>query len=126
MEALAEKPEIDIEPEYFAELPDPSGYRILVMMPEIEEETEGGIIKPESAKYLEQTSSIFGFVLKLGPDAYMNKSRFPGEPWCKAGDWVLIRSYSGTRFGIKGKEFRLINDDTVEAVVEDPRGIERM
>jgi co-chaperonin GroES (HSP10) len=66
-----------------------------------------------------------GFVLKLGVDAYKDEKRFPSGPYCKEGDWVIFRAYSGTRVKIHDKEFRLINDDTVEAVVEDPRGIER-
>ena len=66
-----------------------------------------------------------GYVLKLGPDAYQDKNRFPSGPWCQEGDWVVFRPYSGTRMKIYGKEFRLINDDTVEAVVEDPTGVVR-
>ena len=61
----------------------------------------------------------------MGPDAYDDKKKFPNGPYCNEGDWVLMRSYSGTRFKIHGKEFRLINDDSVEAVVQDPRGIEK-
>jgi co-chaperonin GroES (HSP10) len=64
-------------------------------------------------------------VLALGPDCYGDKGRFPTGPWCKAGDFVLVRSYSGTRFKVRGQELRLINDDMVEAVVEDPRGFSR-
>jgi len=66
-----------------------------------------------------------GFVLKMGPDCYKNESRFPTGPYCQEGDFIIMRSYSGTRMNIHGKEFRLINDDTVEAVVDDPRGIEK-
>jgi co-chaperonin GroES (HSP10) len=73
--------------------------------------------------YAEEVGSIVGFVLKMGPDAYADAQRFPSGAYCKEGDWVLMRSYSGTRFSVHGKEFRLINDDSVEAVVEDPRGI---
>ena len=73
----------------------------------------------------EEIGSICGFVLKMGPDAYQNAERFPNGPYCDEGEWILMRSYSGTRFKVHGKEFRLINDDSVEAVVEDPRGIEK-
>jgi|TARA_R100000951_G_scaffold18268_2_gene14622 chaperonin GroES len=108
-----------------AKLPEPTGYRILIALPEIDEKTEGGVIMPDSLKSVEETASIVGFVLKVGPTAYKDESRFPDGAWCKAGDFVIFRSYSGTRFKIHGKEFRLINDDTVDAVVDDPRGYTR-
>ena len=76
--------------------------------------------------YNEEVGSIVGFVLDMGSDAYANLDRFPTGPFCKKGDWVVMRSYSGTRFLVHGKEFRLINDDSVEAVVEDPRGLVRI
>ena len=105
------------------QLPDPKGYKILIALPEPEESTEGGIIKAVQTLYAEEVGSIIGFVLKVGPDAYADAQRFPSGAYCKEGDWVLMRSYSGTRFSVHGKEFRLINDDSIEAVVEDPRGI---
>ena len=105
------------------QLPDPKGYKILIALPAPEESTEGGIIKAAQTLYAEEVGSIVGFVLKMGPDAYADAQRFPSGAYCKEGDWVLMRSYSGTRFSVHGKEFRLINDDSIEAVVEDPRGI---
>ncbi len=105
------------------QLPEPSGYRILIALPEADEKTEGGIIKAASLVERESVGSICGFVMKLGPDAYNDERRFPNGPYCKEGDWILMRSYTGTRFLAHGKEFRLINDDSVEAVVQDPRGI---
>ena len=108
-----------------SKLPEPTGYRLLIALPEISEKTEGGVFMPDGLKKDESTASIIGFVLKSGPDAYSDASRFPGGAWCKEGDFVIFRSYSGTRFKIQGKEFRLINDDTVEAVVDDPRGYTR-
>ncbi len=107
------------------ELPKPTGYHILVAIPEREETTEGGVYKPDNVVDQEQTATIVGFVLSLGPDCYNDKKRFPSGPWCKEGDFVLFRAFSGTRIKIHGKEFRLVNDDTVEAVVDDPRGYER-
>jgi co-chaperonin GroES (HSP10) len=107
------------------QLPDPSGYKILVAMPEVEKKTEGGIVKASTTVRDEEVSNICGFVLKLGPDCYLDKKRFPNGPWCKEKDWVVFRAYSGTRMKLYGKEFRLINDDTVEAVVEDPTGVVR-
>jgi len=106
-------------------LPIPQGYKILVACPEMEEKTEGGIIIAGDTRQKESTASIFGLVIEMGEDAYCDQDKFPTGPYCKEGDWVIFRSYSGTRFKIQGKEFRLINDDTVEAIVEDPRGIER-
>jgi co-chaperonin GroES (HSP10) len=108
-----------------AKLPEPSGYRLLIAVPEISEKTEGGVFMPEQLKKAEETASIVGFVVKAGPEAYSDTNKFPSGPWCKEGDFVIFRSYSGTRFKVLGKEFRLINDDTVEAVVEDPRGYSR-
>ena len=98
---------------------------MLIALPEIDETTEGGIIKSAQSQHEEAISTVVGFVLKAGPDAYANFSRFPSGPYCREGDWVVFRAFSGTRIKIHGKEFRLINDDTVEAVVEDPRGVER-
>jgi co-chaperonin GroES (HSP10) len=108
-----------------ARLPEPTGYRLLIAIPEVSEKTEGGVFMPDQLKKAEETASIIGFVVKAGPEAYGDESKFPGGPWCKEGDFVIFRSYSGTRFKVLGKEFRLINDDTVEAVVEDPRGYSR-
>lgn len=108
-----------------AKLPEPTGYRILIALPEISEKTAGGVYMPDSLRSAEETASILGFVVKLGPAAYGDASRFPDGPWCKEGDFVIFRSYSGTRFKVHGKEFRIINDDTVEGVVNDPRGYTR-
>ncbi len=108
-----------------SKLPQAQGYKILIGVPEISEKTEGGVFMPDGLKSAEETASIIGFVMKLGPDAYNDQNKFPNGAYCKEGDFVIFRSYSGTRFKIHGKEFRLINDDTVEAVVEDPRGYSR-
>jgi len=105
------------------QMPKPRGYKILIALPEPDEKTDGGIIKARQTMHNEEVGSIVGFVLDMGSDAYANLGRFPTGPFCKKGDWVVMRSYSGTRFSVHGKEFRLINDDSVEAVVEDPRGI---
>jgi co-chaperonin GroES (HSP10) len=106
------------------QLPTPSGYHILVAIPEIEEKYESGIIKADTTKHFEEVLSTVFFVVKLGPDAYKGE-RFTSGPWCKEGDFILARPNSGTRLKIHGREFRLINDDSVEAVVDDPRGISR-
>lgn len=125
MYATVNVEETAVSEELAAKLPEPTGYRLLIALPEIAEKTEGGVFMPDGLKKDEGTASIIGFVLKSGPDAYSDKTRFPNGSWCKEGDFVIFRSYSGTRFKVHGKEFRLINDDTVEAVVDDPRGYTR-
>ena len=114
-----------VKDDLHAKLPEPTGYRLLIALPEIDDKTQGGVIMPDGLVKDESTASIIGFVLKIGPDAYSDKERFPNGAWCKEGDFVIFRSYSGTRFKVAGKEFRLINDDTVEGVVDDPRGYSR-
>ncbi len=113
------------EKKYASQLPEPSGYKLLITLPEVEEKTEGRIIKPYESRHEESIATVVGWVMSMGPDAYANKDRFPSGPYCQVGDWVVFRAFSGTRIKVQGKEFRLINDDTVEAVVEDPRGVER-
>jgi co-chaperonin GroES (HSP10) len=108
-----------------SQLPNPSGFKLLCVVPQIEEEYSSGIIKAESTVKTEEQTTVVLFVVKIGPDAYKDTSRFPSGPWCKVGDFVLVRPYSGTRVVIHGKEFRIINDDTVEGIVDDPRGIRR-
>ena len=106
-------------------IPEPSGFKLLIKPLEVKEKTDTGVYMPDSLKSAEQTASVIGFVVKAGPDAYMDKDKFPNGPYCQKGDFVIFRSYSGTRFKIDKQEFRLINDDTVEAVVDDPRGYTR-
>jgi co-chaperonin GroES (HSP10) len=106
-------------------LPQPQGFRILCALPVVAEKSLGGIIRPEDLRAREEVASNLLMVLAMGPDCYGDKARFPTGPWCKPGDFVLVRSYSGTRFKVRGQELRLINDDMVEAVVEDPRGFSR-
>ena len=107
------------------QLPKPSGYRILCAIPEVEKETEGGILKADITLQNEETLTTVLFVVELGPDCYKDTSRFPSGAWCKKGDFVLVRPYAGSRLVIHGREFRMINDDSVEGIVDDPRGIKR-
>jgi co-chaperonin GroES (HSP10) len=108
------------------QLPDPCGYHLLCAIPEIEEKFDNSlIIKADATMNHEEILTTVLFVIKMGPDAYQDKTKFPSGPWCKTGDFVVIRPNSGTRLDIHGKEFRLINDDSVEAVIEDPRGVRR-
>jgi len=107
------------------QLPKPSGYRILCAIPEVEKEHEGGILKAKETLFIEETLTTVLFVVDLGPDCYKDDKRFPNGPWCVKGDFVLVRPNAGTRLVIHGREFRIINDDSVEATVDDPRGIKR-
>ena len=107
------------------QIPEPSGFHVLCMVPEIEDKFDSGIVKAETTMFAEERLTTVLFVMKLGPDCYKDASRFPSGPWCKEGDFILVRPNSGTRLLIHGQEFRIINDDTVEGVVEDPRGISR-
>lgn len=107
------------------QLPDPSGFKILCALPEIEEKYDSGLLKADSTRRTEEIMATVYFVVKMGPDCYKDNERFPTGPWCKEGDFILVRPFSGTRVLIHGKEFRIINDDGVEGVVEDPRGVSR-
>jgi co-chaperonin GroES (HSP10) len=106
----------------------PKATRFCARSPEAEkefEDSEVGLIKADETMRIEEVLTTVLFVVALGPDCYKDEKRFPSGPWCKQGDFVLVRPNSGSRLLIHGREFRIINDDTVEAVVEDPRGIKR-
>jgi co-chaperonin GroES (HSP10) len=114
------------EVEKAKQVPDPCTYHLLCMLPKAEEEfSETGILKSATAMHHEELLSPVLFVAKVGPDAFKDEKRFPSGPSCKVGDFVLVRPNTGTRMKIHGTEWRLINDDSVEAVVQDPRGIQR-
>jgi hypothetical protein len=108
-----------------SQLPRPSGYHILCAIPEIEKEYDSGIVKADQTIHQEEVLTTVLFVVDIGPDCYKDPNKFPSGPWCKKGDFVLVRPNSGSRLVIHGREFRMINDDTVEGVVDDPRGIKR-
>ena len=107
------------------QLPIPSGYRILCAIPEAEEEYESGLLKSSDTINFEEKLATVLFVVHLGPDCYKDDKRFPTGPWCKQGDFVIVRPNAGTRLLIHGREFRIVNDDSVESVAQDPRGIKR-
>ena len=115
-----------IQPKSASQLPEPTGYKILIALPEAEEKTAGGILKAEETIRIEETASVTGFVMAMGSDCYKDESKFPTGPWCAVGDYVMFRANTGTRFTIDGLEYRLMNDDSIEAVVADHRGIERV
>jgi len=107
------------------QLPQPTGYKILCAIPDIEEEYESGLVKAETTIRHEELLTTVLFVVALGPDCYKDKTRYPSGPWCKVGDFVLTRPHAGSRLVIHGREFRMINEDSVEGTVQDPRGIKR-
>jgi co-chaperonin GroES (HSP10) len=108
-----------------SQLPKPQGYRILCALPEAEEAFDSGILKSDETRRYDELLTTVLFVVDMGPDCYKDSERYPTGPWCKKGDFVLVRPNAGTRLVIHDREFRLINDDSVEAVVQDPRGIKR-
>ena len=123
---MTEKPVKISDAELELQLPKPVGYRVLVALPQPEETISGtSIIKTDTAKTQDHIMSIIGLVVDMGSAAYGDKERFPDGPWCKEGDFVMFRMNSGTRFTIGGVEYRLMNDDSIEAVVTDPTGIQR-
>ena len=121
----------DVQPENIPieerglQMPEPMGYKILCAIPDATDTYQSGLAKADQTKHIEEHSTVVLFVVKMGDLCYRDKERFPTGPWCKEGDFVLTRAYAGTRFKIHGREFRIINDDTVEGVVQDPRGYTR-
>ena len=98
-------------------IPEPTGYKLLIKPLEVKEKTDSGIYMPDALKSAEQTASVIGFVVKSGPDAYKDTDKFPNGPYCKEGDFVIFRSYSGTRFKVEKQEFRVINDVHLKLIV---------
>ena len=108
------------------QLPKPVGYRVLVALPEVDDKFEGTqLLKTDKEQHFQNIMSIIGAVIDMGDQAYVDKERFPTGPWCKQGDYVMFRANSGTRFKVGDVEYRLMNDDSIEAVVADPRGVSR-
>ena len=107
------------------QIPDPVTYHLLCMLPEAKEEYEGGLLKASQTMQYEELLSPVLFVAKIGPDAFKDEKRFPSGPSCQVGDFVLVRPNSGTRMKIHGTEWRIINDDSIEATIQDPRGVQR-
>lgn len=114
------------EEEKARQVPDPVTYHLLCVLPKVDEEYESGLVKAGQTMHFEELLSPVLFVAKMGPDCYKDAARFPSGPSCKVGDFILVRPNTGTRLKIHGQEFRLLNDDSVEAVVQDPRGLKRV
>lgn len=117
--------ELEKEKALAMQLPEPTGYKMLISLAAVTEVYDNGLLKSAATIQQDEVASVIGFVIKQGPDCYKDTDKFPSGPYCKEGDFILLRTYSGTRFKIRGIEFRLISDDTVEAVVLDPRGYSR-
>lgn len=124
-----DKPDEDADNDTKASaLPTPTGWKILCVVPEVDEKIAGtslDLVRDTATMRQEEHATTVLFVLRVGADAYKDQAKFPNGAWCKEGDFILVRTYTGTRFKIFGKEFRLINDDQVDAVVQDPRGLTR-
>jgi co-chaperonin GroES (HSP10) len=109
-------------------LPIPTGYKLLCIVPEVDEKIAGtslDLVRDAATMRAEEHATTVLFVMRVGPDAYKDTTKFPSGAWCKEGDFVLVRTYTGTRFKVFGKEFRVLNDDQIECVVQDPRGYTR-
>ena len=118
------RPEATAE-EKATQLPKPAGYKILCAIPEADKKYDSGLDKADETLRIEEVLTTVLFVVKLGPDCYTDKERYPSGPWCKEGDFILVRPNSGSRLLIHGREFRMINEDNVDGTVDDPRGIRR-
>ncbi len=126
LEAQGEVSDIPDAARKAKQLPEPTSYHLLCILPEAPEAYENGLIKAEQTTRFEELLSPVLFVAKMGPDAFKNEKIFPSGPSCKVGDFIVVRPNTGTRMKIHGREFRIISDEAVEAVVEDPRGIGRV
>lgn len=128
LQIVGDTSEVPTEPDSVkaSQVPEPATYHLLCMLPEASEQYDSGILKADKTVQFEELLSPVLFVAKLGPDAFKDEKRFPHGPSCKAGDFIIVRPNSGTRLKIHGTEWRLINDDSVEATIDDPRGIGRV
>ena len=104
-------------------LPQPTGWRILVLPFKMGEKTKGGILMGQDTLEKQQVASQCGNVLAMGPDCYRDKNRYKQGPWCKVGDWVMFARYAGSRIKIEGGEVRLLNDDEILATIKNPEDI---
>ena len=116
------KPEVDLSKKESSKLPEPTGWRLLVLPFKMKEKTKGGIIMSDVTIERQQVASQCGLVVALGDQCY-DKERYPEGPWCKKGDWVVFARYAGSRIQIDGGEVRLLNDDEILATIENPEDI---
>ena len=104
-------------------LPQPTGWRLLVLPFKMKEKTKGGLVLAETTLEKQQVASQVGLVMAMGPQCYKDKERYPEGPWCKEKDWVMFARYAGSRIKIEGGEMRLLNDDEVLATIDSPEDI---
>ena len=116
------KPEKDLSKTEDSKLPEPTGWRLLVLPFKMKEKTKGGLLLGQETLERQQVGANCGMVLKTGPHCY-DKERYPEGPWCKKGDWVIFARYAGARIQIDGGEVRLLNDDEILATIENPEDI---
>jgi|TARA_R100001086_G_scaffold6237_2_gene3890 co-chaperonin GroES (HSP10) len=126
--AYVQKEDLFLEPSKLSahtidRLPHPTGWRILLLPYQGRKATDGGIVMPDSVRQMEALTTVCGYVLLVGPDAYKDKEKFPNGPWCAEKEWVIFGRYAGSRFRIEGGEVRLLNDDEVLARISDPSDI---
>ena len=118
----SENPE-KLEPSALERLPNPVGYRLLVIPYYMKEKTKAGIYIPDATRDRESFATVAAYVIKVGPDAYKDEQKFPTGAWCSVKSWVLMGRYAGNRFKVDGIEVRLINDDNIIATILDPEDI---
>ena len=104
-------------------LPKPTGWRIMVLPFQPKVKTKGGILLAEAALERQQSGTVWGVVLGMGPDCYRDKKRYPEGAWCKKGEWVVFARYAGSRLKIEGGEIRILNEDEILATIQDPEMI---
>lgn len=104
-------------------LPIPTGWRMVLLPFQGKKKSDGGVFIPDQVRDREQLATVCGYVLKMGPDCYKDKNKFPNGAWCKEGEWVIFGRYAGSRFRIEGGEVRLLNDDEILARISDPNDI---
>ena len=117
-----EKKQTDLSKKESSKLPEPTGWRILVLPFKMKERTKGGLYLGQETIERQQVGSNCGMILKMGSQCY-DKERYPEGPWCKKGDWVIFARYAGSRIQIDGGEVRLLNDDEILATIKNPEDI---
>ena len=122
-ELVGVKKEKDLSKQDSEKLPQPTGWRMLVLPFKMKEKTKGGVILAEDTLERQQVASQVGLVMAMGPQCYKDKERYPEGPWCKEKDWIMFARYAGSRIKIEGGEMRLLNDDEVLATIDSPEDI---
>jgi co-chaperonin GroES (HSP10) len=112
-----------IEQKVMDRIPTPTGWRIVILPYRGAEKTKGGIVLSDQTRQREQSATVCGYVLAVGPLAYADENKFPTGPWCKKGDWIVFGRYAGARLPIDEGEIRIINDDEVLALIQNPEDI---